>query len=255
MDTSGILVTERDGDLVTLTMNRPPANAVNFDLTAALLESVRALAAEDVPPGLVLTGQGDRFFSAGGDIKEVAAGDTAAPRIRIFHALLCAMEQYSGPIVCAVRGYAVGGALEFLLHADHVVANAECRISFPEINHGLLPATKGMRKASERLGLRQAQMLLYWGELVDARKAMEIGAINEIVPTAEVMARAVDVCRTLRGKDQKLFAAIKRSLNLTARMDDAALEEMTVRDLDAYLTGDSSAEARTRFLSKNTRGG
>jgi enoyl-CoA hydratase len=248
---NGLIIT-RELDLVLMTMNRPPANAVNSDLIAALNRSIRMFGSEDAPPGIVLTGSGDRFFSAGGDIKEVAASDTAGTRIQVFHDLLCAMEQYPAPLVCAVRGYAVGGALEFLLHADYVVVNDDCKIGFPEINHGLLPVTKGMRQAVRKLGLREAQMLLYWGEFVGARKAIEIGAIHEIVPTAEVAHRAVEVCRTLRAKDQRLFAAIKRSMNLTNEMSDEELRAMTVEDLGAYLTGTSPAEARARFLSKNT---
>lgn len=251
MNADNILIVDRGADLVTLTMNRPPANAVNFDLISALLNTIQTLAIEDAPPGIVLTGSGDRFFSAGGDIKEVVGIDIASPRIKIFHALLCALEQYPGPIVCAVRGYAVGGALEFLLHTDYVVANHECKIGFPEINHGLLPVTKGIRRAAEKLGVRAAQTLLYWGNLVDARKAVEIGAVNELVATPDVMTRALDVCRALCKKDRKLFAAIKRSLNLTGRMDDEALQEMTVVDLGAYLVEESSAGARARFLSKD----
>lgn len=247
------LLIERDLDAVTLTMNRPPANALNNGLVERLLNAFRAFASEASPPGLVLTGQGIRFFSAGGDIKEVAGIEISRPRMRSFHALLCEMERYPAPLVCGVRGYAVGGALEFLLHADYVVANGECKIGFPEINHGLLPAAKGMRKAIQRLGLREAQALLYWGELADAKKALEIGAINEIAETSDVAIRALEVCRKLRRKDQKLFAAIKRSLNLTGQMDDPSLEAMTIEDLGAYLTGDSSAGARARFLSKTPR--
>lgn len=247
------LLIARDGDLTMLTMNRPLANAVNTVLIAGLRDTIRELSMEASPPGIVLTGQGDRFFSAGGDIKEVVGVEVAAPRIRLFHSLLCEMERYPAPIVCAVRGYAVGGALEFLLHADYVVANHECKIGFPEINHGLLPVAKGMRQAVQRLGLRQAQALLYWGDLIGAEKALEIGAINEIVATGDVAGRAVEVCRHLRGKEQKLFAAIKRSLNETAQMDDDALEATTVEDLGAYLNVDSSADARARFLSKNTK--
>jgi enoyl-CoA hydratase/carnithine racemase len=247
------LLIERDFDLVTMTMNRPPANAVNFELTKALLENISALAAEASPPGIVLTGQGDRFFSAGGDIKEVIGFEIAQPRIGVFHALLCEMERYPGPIVCAVRGYAVGGALEFLLHADYVVANHECKIGFPEINHGLLPVTKGIRQAVHKLGLREAQALLYSGDLIDARKGVEIGAINEIADTGEVQSRAAQMCTQLRSKDRKLFAAIKRSLNLTGQLDDDELEAMTVDDLGAYLGDDRSVEARAKFLSKNAK--
>lgn len=243
----------RDLDIVTMTMNRPPANALNNGLVERLLDAFRALASQAAPPGIVLTGEGARFFSAGGDIKEVTGIEVSRPRMRSFHALLCEMERYPAPLVCAVRGYAVGGALEFLLHADYVIANGECKIGFPEINHGLLPAAKGVRKAVQRLGLREARKLLYWGELVDARKALQIGAIDEIVATSDVTFRALEVCKHLRGKDQRLFAAIKRSLNLTGQMDDASLEAMTIEDLGAYLTGDSSAGARARFLSKNAK--
>jgi len=247
------LLIDRDLDLVTMTMNRPPANALNNGLVERLLDAFRALASQAAPPGIVLTGQGARFFSAGGDIKEVTGIEISRPRMRSFHALLCEMERYPAPLVCAVRGYAVGGALEFLLHADYVIANGECKVGFPEINHGLLPAAKGMRKAVQKLGLRDARALLYWGELVDARKALEIGAVDEIAATSDVTSRALEVCKHLRGKDQRLFAAIKRSLNLTDQMDDASLEAMTIEDLGAYLTGDSSADARARFLLKNTK--
>ncbi|WP_375778126.1 enoyl-CoA hydratase/isomerase family protein [Bradyrhizobium sp. ma5] len=253
MQNDDALIVERDLDIVTMTMNRPPANALNNRLVERLLDTIRALSAQTSPPGIVLTGGGDRFFSAGGDIKEVAGIEISRPRMRNFHALLCEMERYPGPLVCAVRGYAVGGAFEFLLHADYVVADHTCMVGFPEINHGLLPAAKGMRHAVRKLGLREAQALLYWGELVDARKALEIGAISEVATTVKVMDRAVEVCRQLRGKEQKLFAAIKRSLNLTGQMDDASLEAMTIEDLGAYLTGDSSADARARFLSKNSK--
>lgn len=251
-DTS--LLIERDGDLATITMNRPPANALHSELIILLLDAIKRFAEEAQPPGIVLTGSGDRFFSAGGDIKEVVGLEVAGPRIRLFHQLLVAMETYPGPIVCAVRGYAVGGALEFLLHADYVIADDACKVGFPEINHGLLPVTKGMRRAAEKLGIRAAQELLYWGDFIDAARAQAIGAINEIVRTSEVTPRAVEVCRILRQKDRKLFDVIKRSINRTALLDDQALEDMTVADLGAYVTNKSSAEARARFLSKNNKG-
>jgi enoyl-CoA hydratase/carnithine racemase len=253
MENSDILLVERDDDVVVLTMNRPPANALNIELISLLLERIRFYAAMKSPPGIVLTGRGNRFFSAGGDIKEVSTVEVAKPRLRAFHTLLGEMERYSGPFVCAVRGYAVGGAFEFLLHADHVVANHECQVGFPEIKHGLLPAVKGMRQAAQRLGHRAARELLYWGDLIGSAQAIKIGAIDQIVETAEVSDRAISICQALRKKDKKLFAAIKRSVNLTALLGDDALEAMTIGDLKEYLEEDSSAEARARFLAKSKR--
>jgi len=89
--------------------------------------------------------------------------------------------------------------------------------------------------------------------LIDASKAIEIGAIDEIIETGEVKDRAISVCRQLRSKDKKLFAAIKRSLNLAGLMDDDALDVMTIDDLKEYLGEKTSAEARARFLSKNIK--
>ena len=253
MASSDILLTERDVDVVVMTMNRPPANALNVDLISVLLNRIQSFARDEAPPGIVLTGGGDRFFSAGGDIKEVSTVEVATPRLKMFHALLCEMESYPSPLVCAVRGYAVGGAFEFLLHADYVVANPECQVGFPEINHGLLPAVKGMRQAAQKLGQRTAKQLLYWGELIDVAKALEIGAVDQVVDTNKVTDQALSICHTLRKKDRKLFDAIKRSLNLTGQMSDDELDAMTIDDLKLYLEEESSAEARARFLWKNKK--
>jgi enoyl-CoA hydratase/carnithine racemase len=253
MATSDILLIEEDDDVVVITMNRPPANALNNELILLLLNRIRNFASMERPPGIVLTGRGSRFFSAGGDIKEVSTVEVARPRLKAFHAMLSEMERYPGPFVCAVRGYAVGGAFEFLLHADYVVANAECQVGFPEINHGLLPAVKGMRQAVARLGHSAARELLYCGDLIGSAQAVKIGAIDQIVDTADVSDRAVSICRQLRKKDKKLFVAIKRSLNLTGLMSDEALETMTLEDLKLYLDEDSSAEARARFLAREKK--
>jgi enoyl-CoA hydratase/carnithine racemase len=110
-----------------------------------------------------------------------------------------------------------------------------------------------MRQAVQMLGRRAAQSLLYSGELIDASKAIEIGAIDEIAETDKVRDRAISVCRKLRSKDKKLFAAIKRSLNLTGLMDDDALDAMTINDLKEYLGEKASEEARARFLSRNIK--
>jgi len=250
MTDTDILKITRERNLVVLTMNRPPANALNHALIARLLEEIRRLEAEPEPPGIVLTGEGDRFFSAGGDIREVTGVEVATPRIRLFHAVLCAFERYPAPVVCAVRGYAVGGALEFLLHADRVIADHKAQIGFPEINHGLLPVTKGIRQAALRLGKRAAQALLYSGELIDSQKAIQIGAFDELVDTAAVLDRAIEICSDFGSKDRKLFAALKRSLNMTGQLSDAELEQMTVDDLSQYLDNDESADARARFLAR-----
>ncbi|WP_455175185.1 enoyl-CoA hydratase-related protein [Azospirillum largimobile] len=147
--------------LVRLTLDRPPVNALSFDLIQALVEDLARFGEEADAPAVILTGSGERFFSAGGDIREITTrAEAAVPRMCAFHRLLVALEGYRCPLLCAVNGYAVGGALELVLFADHVVASESAKFGFPEINHGPLPAAKGMHQAMNRLGRRSAERLL-----------------------------------------------------------------------------------------------
>ncbi|GLR78873.1 enoyl-CoA hydratase/isomerase family protein (plasmid) [Azospirillum oryzae] len=240
--------------LVRLTMDRPPANALTLDLIQALADDLARFGEEAEAPAVILTGAGGRFFSAGGDIREITINAKAAiPRMRAFHRLLTALERYRCPLLCAVNGYAVGGALELVLFADHVVASDGAKFGFPEINHGLLPAAKGMRQAMNRLGRRAAERLLYSGELVSAQEAQAIGLVDEIVSFSDLQDRTRVVAETLRLKDMHLFSAIKRTFNDAAQMTDDELEERSLSDMQEYLNREETAAARERFLQRKTR--
>jgi enoyl-CoA hydratase/carnithine racemase len=240
--------------LVRLTMDRPPANALAHELIKAVLDAFVALAEEIDPPAIILTGAGERFFSAGGDIREVTTNlDIAVPRMKDFHRLLIEMEGYRRPYVCAVNGYAVGGALELVLHADYVVSSDSAQFGFPEINHGLLPAAKGIGRAVSRLGRRAAEQLLYSGELISAEKALAIGLVDEIVGADEVQERAKAQAEKLRSKDGHLFAAIKKTFNDAGGMTDDELEERTINDMSAYLNREEAAAAREQFLQRKAK--
>lgn len=237
--------------LVRLIMNRPPANALSHDLVTALRDAFLELARASAAPAVILTAAGDRFFSAGGDIREVTANRAIAiPRMHSFHQLLVAMECYPRPVVCAVNGYAVGGAMELLLHADHVVASETAQFGFPEINHGLLPAAKGIRQAASRLGRRAAERLLYSGELISAEKAQAIGLVDDVVSVDALQHSAQAHAEKMRSKDVHLFAAIKATFNHAELETDEELEARTVHDMKAYLDRDEAAAARERFLQR-----
>ncbi len=168
----------------------------------------------------------------------------------MFHALLCEMERYPSPLICAVRGYAVGvpSSSCCMQITSWQIPNA--RSGFQKSTMSCFPPVKGMRQAAQKLGQRASRQLLYSGDLIAATKALEIGAVDEIVETDKVADRALSVCRQLREKDRKLFTAIKHSLNLTGQMSDDELDAMTIADLKVYLAEESSADARARFLAR-----
>ena len=252
--TAELLVDEVRPDVFRLAINRPPANALNLAVTRALLERLGAFAEAKRTPAVVLTGAGDRFFCAGGDIKEVQgiAPEVAVERIGIFHRLLVAIEQYPGPFVAAVRGYAVGAGFELVLFSDYVVASRDARVGFPEIKHGLLPAVKGMRHAAVMLGRKAARSLLYTGELIDVERAAALGIVDAVTDTVDVDARAIAAAAEMAAKDPLLFSLIKRSMDLTGGYDDAAMERATMEDMRAYIGREETVAARAAFTQRKS---
>lgn len=222
--------------VVVLTLDRPPANALDDGLIAELTLTLDDLGGLDDAPAIVLTGAGERFFCAGGDIKQLEGGsaEQTAERMRLFHELLGAIERYPRPFVCAVDGWCVGGGLELTLFADAVYASTEARFGFPEINHGLLPAVKGIARARRKLGERAARDLLLTGGLVDVQQAASLGLVDHVTESADLLVAATAHARTMAAKPPVLFAALKRALDQTDGWSDDRVRAATVADAVAF---------------------
>lgn len=205
---------EADG-VVVVTLNHPPANALSDSLVTDLTAKLEILAEGPDAPALVLTGAGERFFCAGGDMKEAVDfnADAMAGRMKSFHALLCALENYPRPLVCAVNGWCVGGGIEMALFADVVYASTTARFVFPEIKHGMLPAVKGIAQVREILGDRAARRLLLGGEPVDAFNAKAIGIVDQVVKQDDLLSTALADARKAAAKPPAVFTALKRALH------------------------------------------
>ncbi|MCX0269151.1 enoyl-CoA hydratase/isomerase family protein [Nocardia zapadnayensis] len=205
---------ERSGVLV-VTLDRPPANALNRTLINQLARLFTELTESSDAPAVVLTGQGGKFFTAGGDIKELegVATHEIDGRMRDFHALLVALDRYPRPVVAAVNGHCVGGGMEIALFADLVFAAEHARFGFPEINHGLLPADKGVRRSAAVLGTRATRTMLLTGELFDARRAEAIGLVDTVVDPTRLIETAVAAAHEASTKAPVLYGALKHSMN------------------------------------------
>ncbi|BDY28973.1 enoyl-CoA hydratase/isomerase family protein [Mycolicibacterium mageritense] len=243
---------DHDGVLV-VALDRPPANAMNRQLIhdlAGLFEHLRAR--PDAPP-IVLTGQGERFFSAGGDIKELEGAHAGEIEIRMreFHALLVAMDRYPRPVVSAINGHCVGGGMEVAVFSDSVLAVSSARFGFPEINHGLLPADKGIQRANQVLGVRVTRRIILSGELFDAQHAVDIGLVDELVTDpGELIPVAVATARTAGSKAPVLYGALKSSVNDADDVRDEASLQRTLRAAAAYFDDPVARELRQRWSGR-----
>nr|MDT0524889.1 enoyl-CoA hydratase/isomerase family protein [Streptomyces sp. DSM 41633] len=158
----------------------------------------------------------ERVFSGGGDIKELegALAGEIEIRMREFHALLVAMDRYPRPVVSAINGHCVGGGMEVALFSDSVLAVNSARFGFPEINHGLLPADKGIQRANRVIGVRVTLRIILSGQLFDAQHALDIGLIDELVSgPKELIPAAFATARASGSKAPVLYGALKGSVN------------------------------------------
>jgi enoyl-CoA hydratase len=244
---STVRVSSEVGGVVVLTLNRPPANALSNALVSELTTTLEGLATGPDAPAVVLTGAGGRFFCAGGDLKEAVGynAESMVERMTLFHALLCALESFPRPLVCAVNGWCVGGGIEMALFADVVYASARARFVFPEINHGVLPAVKGIGRVREVVGDRTARRLLLAGEPVDAFGAKTLGIVEQVVEPDDLVATASAHARAAAAKPPAVFAALKRAL-LQEAAGWPAEEQLSATAADAREIFDDPAARAAR---------
>lgn len=232
---TGLRTAGHDGVLVA-TLDRPPANALNRPLLLAMIALFRDRGEGDPPP-VVITGAGDRFFCAGGDIKEVdgAAAGPIQQRMRGFHNLLVAMERYRAPVIAAVNGDCVGGGVEYALFADAVLAAPHARFGFPEIRHGLLPADKGIQRLIRLIGMRRARDLLLSGELIGAEEAARWGLVDAIIEPGRLMIEALDRAREAGRRAPVLYAALKHAVNDYDDIEDQQRADVTLAKAASWI--------------------
>jgi len=182
-----------DGHVAVITLNNPSANT----FTAAGLAEFHALIDDlndnrDVYAAIV-TGQGDKFFSAGADLKTFANGDKAEARrmAQLFGSAFEALQEARPVIIAAINGYAMGGGLECALSCDLRIAEEHAQMALPEASVGLLPAGCGTQTLPWLVGEGWAKRMILTNERVDATRALAIGLVEEVVPRGQALPAAV----------------------------------------------------------------
>ena len=186
--------TERAGPVALLRINRPgKANALAAAFWPQLRGLLDAAAAQPGVRAVVLTGSGDRAFSAGGDIEAFAALDGAAARRDFVAGCLrtfAAIEECRLPVIAAVNGLALGGGCELALACDLVLAAEHAAFGLPEASVGLVPGF-GILRAPSVLGRHTAKFMVLAGERISAQRACELGLVQQVLPAAELVPAAL----------------------------------------------------------------
>ena len=210
------LALTREEGYAVITLNRPPANAIDSVALAELGRALDEIESDRKIRSIIVTGSGDRMFSAGADITEFAAA-TAEEQER-FMARGCDLfdriQGFPKPIIAAVNGFALGGGNELAMACDIRIAASKARFGQPEINLGLVPGWGGIQRLSRLIGRAQARELLLTGDALEAEEAKAAGLVNKVVADEELMAEARALAGRLAGQAPLAMAETKRLLNV-----------------------------------------
>ncbi|MCF2899451.1 enoyl-CoA hydratase [Pseudoalteromonas sp. SSMSWG5] len=200
-----------EGNVAVLTMNNPPANTWTQDTLTALKDTVTELNANKNVYALVITGQGEKFFSAGADLNVFASGDkgVAATMSKVFGDAFEALTNFRGVSIAAINGYAMGGGLEVALACDIRIAEEQAQMALPEAKVGLLPCAGGTQNLAWLVGEGWAKRMILCGERLKADKAREIGLVEEVVGTGESLAAAMKLANQVGEQSPVAVTACK----------------------------------------------
>jgi len=242
---------KKEGKIAIFILNRPPVNAINIEIVRELHE---ALVDFRDDPNLwvgIITGAGEKAFSAGADIKDTLPfmKEHRDSPWEFPESLWRGLEIWK-PLIAAINGVAAGGGLEIALACDIRIASEQARLGTPEVTLGLIPGWGATQRLPRMIPRCKAAEILLTGKLIDAQEAYRIGLVNEVVPTEEVMPKAMEwaeaICQAAPLAVRAAKEAMIRGSSLTLE-DGLRLEN----SLNGYLFGtDDFSEGTTAFAEK-----
>lgn len=246
----GDLLVQANGHVGIVTMNRPDKlNAMGRGFWRDLREVLERLEGDGRTRVIVITGAGDKAFSAGGDIASFAELKTLDDKRRFQMDAMrtfAAVEETTLPVIAAVNGWALGGGCEITLACDFVVASDKAVFGMPESALGLVPGF-GVLRAPSVVGRQMTKLMVMAGERLSAHEAFEAGLVQRVVPHERLMAEALALARKVAANSPYAHAVGKRLIN---RGIDRAEFDYSVEALTVLQSTDDTAEGVRAFLEK-----
>jgi enoyl-CoA hydratase len=250
------ILTERKGAVAIITLDRPDyLNAWHAPMRDELIAALTACEEDAAVRAVILTGGGDRAFSAGQDLNEAKDfdPDRAEQWIREWEALYDRIRSLSKPTIAALNGVAAGSAFQVALLLDFRVGHPGVRMGQPEINSGIA-STTGPWIMREMLGLARTIDLTLTGRLMDAEECLAVGLINRLVPADRVMAEALVLAEELAAKPPEAMRLNKqRFREMTQAGFHDCLDAGIRIQRESYATGEP-ARMMELFLARGRNG-
>lgn len=245
---------EMEGQTAIVTINRPPVNPLNTQVFNELLHLMEALDRNRKVRAIIITGQGDKAFVAGADIQEMANLDALSimEMNKRSRQAFSAVENVSKPVIAAINGLALGGGLELALACDLRICTEKARFAFPEIGLGIIPGGGGTQRLQKIVGQGIAKELMFFGEMIDADRALQLQIVNKVVPQNELLSAAKEWAGKLAQKPPIAMRMLKTAINAGGNVDlETGLTLETACFSNAFATEDRE-EGLKAFIEKRT---
>lgn len=247
------LIVEKQDRVAIVKINRPDKlNALNAKVIEELGDVFTKLKDDPEIFVIILTGSGEKAFSAGADISgfpdlDAVKGREFAIRGQKVFSLI---ENLGKPVIAAVNGYALGGGCELCMACTIRIASENAKFGQPEVNLGIIPGYGGTQRLPRLVGKGRALELILTGRIIDANEAYHIGLVSKVVPQDKLMEEAMNLAKTLLGKGP---IALKLAIEAVNRGLDVSIEEGLKIEADLFgltCATEDQKEGAKAFLEK-----
>jgi enoyl-CoA hydratase/carnithine racemase len=249
MTTEKTVLYRRDGRIGRITLNRPEVlNAENMTFLRDLTEAIHTLRDDREALVAIVTGAG-LAFCAGVDLKALSGGSLDRSFFTDIEYLWDILENCDKAVICGIHGYCLGGGLQIALACDLRVAAEDATLGLPAVKECLIPGL-GSYRLPRLIGMGRARELLLLGDPIDARRALEIGLVNRVVPRDQLENACLSLAERLLAVPHTSLAHIKRLSNLAFHTDFPRFMQAFVPAMQACLASAEHAAAMAAFRAE-----
>jgi enoyl-CoA hydratase len=247
------VICEIDEGIAKITLNRPEAaNSLNQEIRRRFRILIENIAANGAVRAVIVTGQGSKVFAAGTDVHELR-DLTPVGSVALSHEIMAMQDELADlpqPTIAAIQGACLGGGLELALACDIRIAAENSRFGLPEIRLGILPGGGGTIRLRQLAGAGAARHLCLTGEIIDSRRAYELGIVTRVVATEKLDDEARGLARHLSGFSSAALAQIKRVLRIAEAADPDTARRAEAQACSVCFGTFDQREGMTAFLEK-----
>ena len=250
------VILEKEGNLATITINRPKAlNALNSETLRELDTVIETLENDSEVYCVIVRGAGEKAFVAGADIAEMKDlnSDEAEEFGLLGNKVFRRLENLDKPVIAAVSGFALGGGCELAMACDIRIASEKARFAQPEAGLGITPGFGGTQRLPRLVGTGKAKELIYTCSMIKADEALRIGLVNKVVPLENLMEEAKKMAAAIIANAPIAVRLCKDAINKGTQVDIDSAIKIESEDFGKCFDSEDQLEGMTAFLEKRSK--